>query len=164
MSTAAATELYRPSQDERTLACVSHLTIFVSSIGLLIAIGLWLYLWSKQQEYAAFQAAQAVIYQFVVMILTFALGAALVLFAFGAFGIGLINGADPDETAIALFFGVVVVLAIIVLSILALATYAYAIYAAVRSYQGRPFRIPGVASLVDMINPMPPVEPEGISG
>jgi uncharacterized Tic20 family protein len=52
------------------MACISHLAIFVSSIGLIVAIGLWIYLRNKQ-PYAAFQAAQAVLYQLVVLILTF---------------------------------------------------------------------------------------------
>jgi uncharacterized Tic20 family protein len=156
-------EFYHPSQDERTLACISHLTIFVSSIGLLIAIGLWIYLRTRH-PYAAFQAAQAALYQFFIMILTFVMIVGVLIVFFGAFGIGLAVGGDPDETAFAIFLVLAMVVFFAVIGILALVLYIYAIYAAIRSYQGRPFRIPGVATIAQAINPMPPVHPEGSSG
>jgi uncharacterized Tic20 family protein len=159
----SADQYYRPPQDERTMACISHLAIFVSSIGLIVAIGLWIYLRNKQ-PYAAFQAAQAVLYQLVVLILTFMLIIGFLVLFFGAFGIGLASGADPEQVSFAAFLVILTLLFFAAVSILALAMYIYAIYAAVRSYQGRPFRIPGIAMIADAINPMPPVHPEGSSG
>jgi uncharacterized Tic20 family protein len=146
--------IYEPVQDERTFACISHLTVFVSSFGLFIAIGLWIYLRNKY-PYAAFQAAQAVLFQVIVMILTFFLIFAFVAVFFGAFGIGLASGIDVEgdafiALAVALAFGLVALVLII-----SIALYGYAIYAAVRSYQGRPFRIPGIALIADAISPMP---------
>ncbi len=156
MSESVADQFYEPTQDERTFACVSHLTIFVSSIGLLVAIGLWIYL-RNRHPYAAFQAAQAVLFQFVVMILTFFVIAVILAATLGVFGVTLAIGGVESDAA----FGVLAILAalvfVAVLSVLTLAMYAYAIYAAVRSYQMRRFQIPGIASIANAISPMPNV-------
>lgn len=148
--------LYEPSQDERTLACISHLTIFVSSIGLLIAIGLWLYLRDKQ-PYAAFQAAQAVIFQVIVMVLTFFVIIMLMIVFFGALGIGVLTGSETSELAFGIFAAMLTIIFFGVIVTITLALYGYAIYAAIRSYQGRAFRIPGIAALANAISPMPRV-------
>lgn len=153
---------YVPTQDERTLACVSHLTVFVSSIGFLIAIGLWIYLHvQRKHPYAAFQAGQAVIFQLVVMILTFVVIFVAIAVMFGAFGIGALAGSSTEGEAV---FGIIMVIGVMVmvgvLALLTLALYGYAVYATVRSYQAKPFRIPGVASLAGAISPMPNVAQE----
>ncbi len=154
-------EGYVPTQDERTLACITHLTVFVSSIGFLIAIGLWIYLHTRRTyPYAAFQAGQAVLYQLVVMFLTFLVLGFVLIFFFGAAGLGLAAGSAGGEAA----FGVVMVMSVLVfmaiIVILTLAFYIYAVFAAVRSYQARPFRIPVVSSLADLISPMPDLKRE----
>lgn len=152
---------YVPTQDERTLACITHLTVFVSSIGLLVAIGLWIYLHSRRTyPYGAFQAGQAVLYQLIVMILIFLAIGLVMMFFFGAFGLSMAAGSAGGEAA----FGVVMVMSIMVFMalvvILTLAFYIYAIFAAVRSYQARPFRIPVVASIAELISPMPDLQRE----
>jgi uncharacterized Tic20 family protein len=152
----AGHSIYEPGQDERTFACISHLTVFVSTIGFFIAIGLWLYARSKY-PYAAFQAAQAVIFQLVVMVLTFFVIMAFVAIFIGAFGIGLASGVDFESGAFAAFAFALTFGIIALAGILSLLLYGYAIYAGRRSYQGKPFRIPGIALVADAINPMPPV-------
>lgn len=147
-------EFYQPSQDERTLACISHLTIFVSTVGLLFAIGLWIYLRDKQ-PYAAFQAAQAVFFQVIVMVLTLFVVMIMLIIFFGAFGIGVLAGGDSGEVAFGVFAALLMVLFFGGIAIFTLALYGYAIYAAVRSYQGRAFRIPGIAAIAGAISPMP---------
>lgn len=139
------------------MACVSHLTIFVSTIGLLIAIGLWIYL-RERQPYAAFQAAQAVLFQLIVMLLTFFVVIFLMIVFFGIFGIGLLGAGDPDEAAFGVLAALLVFVFVAIIGVLTVALYGYAIYAAVRSYQGRPFRIPGIAAIAGSISPMPPVQ------
>jgi uncharacterized Tic20 family protein len=154
-------EPYVPSQDERTLACISHLTVFVSSIGFLIAIGLWIYLHTQRKyPYAAFQAAQAVIFQVVVMILTFFVVFLVMGILLGVMGLGALAAPGSGEVAfgILLFVGVMIFIAFIIGFTVAL--YGYAIYAAVRSYQARRFRIPGVAALANALSPMPSVQSE----
>jgi uncharacterized Tic20 family protein len=152
---------YQPTQDERTLACVSHLTVFVSTIGWFVAIGLWVYTRSKY-PYAAFQAAQAVIFQFVMMLLSFFV-IMVWFFVFAVvLGIGLLGG-DPDDVVVFSFAVSAMMVMVGVILLLTLALYGYAIYAAVRSYQGRPFRIPGIAALADAFQPMPPVPEEDMS-
>lgn len=139
------------------MACVSHLTIFVSTIGLLIAIGLWIYL-RERQPYAAFHAAQAVFFQLIVMVLTFFVVIVLMFVFFGIFGIGLAAGPDTNEAVFGIFAAILMVIFVGVIGLLTLALYGYAIYAAVRAYQGRPFRIPGIAAIADAISPMPRVQ------
>jgi uncharacterized Tic20 family protein len=157
MSTATPTTgnpSYIPSQDERTLACIAHLTILVSTIGWLIAIGIWIYTRSSQ-PYAAFQAAQAVVYQFVVMVVGAAVGIVVLFTMAGVMGFGAVAAGDIGTGA----FGVVAAAMVFgVLGILALASLlllAYAIYAAVRAYRGEPFRIPGIGAIAEALQPMP---------
>jgi uncharacterized Tic20 family protein len=148
---------YIPSQDERALACITHLTVFVSSIGFLVAVGLWIYLHTgRKYPFAAFQAGQAVLFQFIVMILTFMVIGFAMLIMFGIVGMGMAaGGTGAGEAA----FGVAVVIGIMIIMVmiaaLTLAMYGYAIFAAVRSYQATPFRIPGISALAGIISPMP---------
>lgn len=139
------------------MACVSHLTIFVSTIGLIFAIGLWIYL-RDRQPYAAFQAAQAVFFQLIVMVLTFFVVIFLLIVLFGVFGIGLLSGSETGEIAFGIFAAILMFIFVGIVGLLTIALYGYAIYAAVRSYQGRPFRIPGIAAIAGAISPMPPVQ------
>jgi uncharacterized Tic20 family protein len=152
---------YVPTQDERTLACISHLTVFVSSIGFLVAIGLWIYLHTQRRyPYAAFQAGQAVIFQFVVMILTFFVIGLVMVILFGIFGLSLAAGAGTSEVAFGIIFTIGIMVFIAFIAVFTIALYGYAIYAAVRSYQARRFRIPGVSALANLISPMPNVQSE----
>lgn len=144
------------------MACVSHLTIFVSTIGLLIAIGLWIYL-RDRQPYAAFQAAQAIFFQLIVMVLTFFVVIVMMIVFFGIFGIGLAAGSGAGEAAFGIFAATLIMLFVGVIGLITIALYAYAIYAAVRSYQGRSFRIPGIAAIAGAISPMPSVQERGRS-
>jgi uncharacterized Tic20 family protein len=154
-------EVYVPTQDERTLACISHLTVFVSTIGFLIAIGLWIYLHTQRKyPFAAFQAGQAVVFQIVVMLLTFVLVGFILVFVFGAFGLSLAAGTAGGEVAFGIVFFLLIMVFMAVMALVTIALYGYAVYAGVRSYQARPFRIPGVAALVDIISPMPNVQRE----
>ena len=154
MPTIEAQDPYTPTQDERTLACISHLAIFVSTIGFLLVIGLWIYA-RNRFPYASFQAAQAALYQLFVMVLTFIAVLGFLAVFFGAFGIGFAGGLSPDGTAFAILFVAMLIAVIGIASILAIALYIYAIVAAVRSYQGQAFRIPGIAQIADTISPMP---------
>jgi uncharacterized Tic20 family protein len=153
---------YRPSQDERTLACISHLTVFVSSIGFLVAIGLWIYLHTwRNQPYAAFQAGQAVIFQLLVMVLTFIVIGMVMVLVFGAFGLTLAATAGAgNEVALGIAMTIGIMIFVVAIMVVTLAFYAYAIYAAVRSYQAQPFRIPLASLLAEMISPMPDVRGE----
>jgi uncharacterized Tic20 family protein len=161
MTAEQSTDPYVPSQDERTLACISHLTVFVSSVGFLIAIGLWIYLQTQRKyPYAAFQAAQAVIFQVVVMILTFFVVFLVMGIIFGVIGLGVLAAPAAGEAAFGIlaFVGMMIFMAFIITFTIAL--YGYAIYAAVRSYQARRFRIPGVSALANLISPLPDVQSE----
>lgn len=155
----AASEFYRPSQDERTLACIAHLTVFVSSIGLLVAIGLWIYLHTRRnQPYAAFQSGQAVIFQLLVMVLTFIVIGMVIVFVFGAFGITFAASAGAgSEVAFGIAMTIGIMILVLAIMLVTFGFYAYAVYAAVRSYQARPFRIPVASLLAEMISPMPDV-------
>ncbi|TVR68205.1 MAG: DUF4870 domain-containing protein [Sphaerobacteraceae bacterium] len=156
-----ADEFYRPTQDERTLACISHLSVFVSSIGFLVAVGLWIYLHTrKNQPYGAFQAGQAVIFQLLVMVLTVIVILIVMAFAFGAFGLAFAASSGTGEVAFGIAMTVGIMVFVVSIMVVTFAFYAYAIYAAVRSYQAQPFRIPLVGLLAEMISPMPDVRGE----
>jgi uncharacterized Tic20 family protein len=158
MAGATPTTPYEPTQDERTIACISHLTIFVSTIGWFIAIGIWIYA-RQRQPYAAFQAAQAVIFQFVAMVLSFVVVFVVVVIMFGALGFGMIWASQLDSGVFAVFASLMVFLMIGVILMFSLLFYAYAIYAAVLCYRGQPFRMPGIGALAHALQPMPPIVP-----
>jgi uncharacterized Tic20 family protein len=153
---------YRPSQDERTLACVSHLTVFVSTIGFLVALGLWVYLQTRRnQPYAAFQAGQAVIFQTLVMVLTFIVIGMVMVFVFGMFSLSFVaSDGQFDEAAFGIAAFTAMMIFSLVIMLVTFVFYGYAIYAAVRSYQAQPFRIPLINRLAEMISPMPDVRGE----
>jgi uncharacterized Tic20 family protein len=156
MATAHMSTPYRPTESERVISCISHLAVFLSTLGWFIAIGLWIYARTRH-PYAAFQAAQAVIFQFVAMVVMFAVGITAVVVMSAALGFGLLGARQAGELAFGVIGLTVIVLTVGVLALFSLLIYGYAIYAAVRAYQGRSPHIPGVAALADAVQPAPPV-------
>jgi uncharacterized Tic20 family protein len=147
---------YRPSESERVISCVSHLAVFLSTLGWFVAIGLWVYA-RAGHPYAAFQAAQAVIFQFIAMIVTFFVGITAVLVISAVLGAGLLGTRQTGEPALGVISIAMIALTLGVLALVSLLIYGYAIYAAVRAYQGRSPHIPGVAALAEAVQPAPPV-------
>jgi uncharacterized Tic20 family protein len=160
MNASAPHDYYQPSQDERAIACITHLTIFLSTFGLLVAIGLWIYLRSRHR-YAAFQAAQAAIFQFGTMILSFVVIIGALALFFGMFGLGLASGMEPTGTAFGMLVFIVFITFVVLISVFSLLLYVYAIYAAWKCWQGAAFRIPLVSAMAEGLSPMPPIRPEG---
>ncbi len=154
----------QPRDEERTLAGIAHLLILASIYGVLICLVIW---WRERERshYVAFQAAQAMLYQFAVSILGFVLAFAaitVIWLPYIWFGPPLPDVSPEGEIfGLARIFGVVSLLAAtftaIAFSLLvSLGAIAYAIYGAIRCFQGRPFRYLVMAALAERLVPAGP--------
>jgi uncharacterized Tic20 family protein len=147
---------------ERTLAGVAHLMILTSYVGVLVSLVIW---WRERERsrYVAFQAAQAVLYQSCLYLLSILLGFGLLIALWLPF-FGLVLspwGSDsPSGTAGALetlwIAGLFAIALGMVLAavLLALGSVAYGVYAAVRCFQGRRFRYVLLARLAERMVPI----------
>ena len=157
----------QPSDQERTLAGIAHLLILASIYGVLLSLVIW---WRERERsrYVAFQAAQAMIYQFGVYVLSILLAFAVIVVVWLPFiwvGPPVPDVSPEGEvfTAVRIFtfvFVLVVTIGIVMMALLlSLAAIVYAVYGAVRCFQGRPFRYLLVGPVAERL--VPPASPSG---
>jgi uncharacterized Tic20 family protein len=152
--------IYEPTDDERALSLVAHVSIFISCAGVFIAAVTWIYAHDRM-PYAAFQAAQAVLYQLAVIIVFMFLLIATIVVALGILALTVLETPFTGDHWPRLFGAVINIgtgLPMIGLTALA---YFYAVYLGYQSYHAEPVRIPGIARLANAISPLPNVEPKG---
>lgn len=154
----------QPRDEERTLAGIAHLLIFASIFGVLISLVIW---WRERERsrYAAFHAAQAMLYQLAVYVLGFVLAFAVISVIWLPY---LWFGPAPPDVSPegevfgpARIFGVVLLLtatftAVAFSLLVSLGASAYAIYGAMQCFRGRPFRYLVVAALAERLVPAAP--------
>jgi uncharacterized Tic20 family protein len=154
----------QPRDEERTLAGIAHLLILASIYGVLIYLVIWRRERSRSR-YVAFQAAQAMLYQFAVYILGVvpAFAAITVIWLpYIWFGPPLPDVSPEGEVfGPARIFGVVFLLvasftATAFLLLVSFGAIAYAIYGAMQCFQRRPFRYLVVAALGERLVPAAP--------
>lgn len=156
-----------PSQEERTLAGIAHLLILASFWGLLLALVIW---WRERSRspYAAFQAAQAFLYQLVVYCLEIVVALGLLFvgwFALAWFAAVFPAGGSRSDGSwilsivLLLFLGFVVAVLAAAVLLLSLGTLVYAVYGAVRCFGGHPFRYVVIASLAERMVAATPESP-----
>ncbi len=122
------------SSEDKVLAGLSHLAIFLNLIGILGVLIVYL-VKKDESEFIAHHAKQALGYQVVIMVITWLLG---IFFAAAAVG-GALTGQIfeleflvPGIMILAFLFGLLAIL-------ITIALYGYAIYAAVKAFQGEDF-------------------------
>jgi len=138
-----------PSQDDRIMAALAHVSILLPFTGLLASIIIWATQKSKS-AYVRFQALQAIVYHLIMIVAWFVAGGCYFCSSFGVFPILLL--AEPRGTtdpaaagpaaglALLAFF---LPLAVFLLGIVfGIAYILFGLVAAALTLQGKPFRYP----------------------
>ncbi len=134
-----------PTSDERLLAMLSHLSIFLGGIILPII------LWATQKDkskFVSFHSLQAIFYHlaFAVIIIAFVF---FMVFVLLISGIGLSGFAKSGQSGeMPVFMIIVMVVLYGGIFLLAFSGIGYAIYLGVKSYQGYLIRIPVIGNYV----------------
>jgi len=145
MDNNSANTFTEPTSDERLLAMLSHLSIFLGGIILPII------LWATQKDkskFVSFHSLQAIFYHlaFAVIIIVFVFFMVFVLLVSG-FGLsGFANSGQSGEMPVFMIIVMVVLYGGIFL--LAFSGIGYAIYLGVKSYQGKLIKIPVIGNYV----------------
>lgn len=145
MDNNTGTTLSEPTSDERLLAMLSHLSIFLGGIILPII------LWATQKEkskFVRFHSLQAIFYHlaFAVIIILFVFLMVLILLVSGIGFAGFANSGNGGEMPVFMIITMVVLYGGIFL--IAFSGIGYAIYLAVKSYQGKLIKIPVIGNYV----------------
>lgn len=135
----------RPGSDEKLLAMLAHLSIFLGGIILPII------LWATQKDkskFVTFNSLQAIFYQLVyaAIIIVFVL---FMVFLMLISGIGVSAFADSSGNGdLPAFMIIIMILMYGGIFLLILLGIGYAVYLAVKSYQGDIVKIPVIGNLV----------------
>lgn len=145
MDNNTANAFTEPTSDERLLAMLSHLSIFLGGIILPII------LWATQKDkskYVSFHSLQAILYHlaFAVIIIVFVF---FMVFMLIVSGIGLSGFAESGQSGeMPVFMIIVMVVLYGGIFLLAFSGVGYAIYLGVKSYQGKLIKIPVIGNYV----------------
>lgn len=139
--------LQEPTSDERLLALLSHLSVFMGGIILPLII------WATQKDkskFVRFHSLQAIFYQLALagIIILFVIVLVIILFASGI-GLGAMEnagaGGGKDLPA---FFIVLMIIFYAGIFLMVIAGMAYSIYVALKSYKGELIRIPVIGNII----------------
>jgi len=145
MDNNTANTFTQPTSDERLLAMLSHLSIFLGGIILPII------LWATQKDkskFVRFHSLQAIFYHlaFAVIIIVFVF---FMIFMLIVSGIGLSGFAKSGQSGeMPVFMIIVMVILYGGIFLLAFSGVGYAIYLGVKSYQGKLIKIPVIGNYV----------------
>ncbi|HMS34638.1 MAG TPA: DUF4870 domain-containing protein [Ignavibacteria bacterium] len=145
MDNNSANAVTEPSSDERLLAMLSHLSIFLGGIILPII------LWATQKDkskFVRFHSLQAIFYHlaFAVIIIVFVFLMVLILLVSGFGFAGFANSDNGGDMPVFMIITMVVMYGGIFL--IAFSGIGYGIYLAVKSYQGKLIKIPVIGNYV----------------
>lgn len=128
-----------PSESDKTLAGLCHLSVFFAPV--ILPLIIWLAM-RHSQPYASQQAKQAFWFHLFFAALAFLAGVGLQAFFFSSFFSAASAGAPPDPTGIDLTFlpGIFVFYGVLI--ILGLINAVFSVIGAVQAFQGRPFHYP----------------------
>lgn len=128
-----------PTQDERVMAALSHISTLLPMVGVIAPIVIWITQKDKS-KYVAFQALQALAYQ-LTMILAWFIGMGCYMFSFfGTFF--TIPFSDSSQSASPLF-ALGFIIPFLVFGAIFIGGFFFIIYGivgAVMAFQGKPFR------------------------
>ncbi len=135
-------EMPVPSQDERIMAALSHVSALLPMMGIIAPIVIWV-TQREKSKYVAFQSLQALAYQ-LVMILAWFIGMGCYMFSFfGTFITIPFSAPSPDSQTVSPIFGLLFMVPFLVFGSIFVGGFlmvAYGFFAAIRTLQGRPFR------------------------
>jgi uncharacterized protein len=136
-----------PSQDERTLAALAHISVLLPLMGVIAPIVIWV-TQKDRSRFVAFQSLQAIAYQLLMVVIWF-VGIAcymgsffLTFFSFMMPGSSIEPGGPPLFFFIpfVVFFGILAMMFVMVI---------YGIVAAVLIFQGKDFRYILIGQLIE---------------
>ncbi len=141
-----------PDQESRLLAALAHGSIVAQGLGILI--GVLIYITQRDKSrYAALQALQAAVYQFVVLVVTIGLWMAWgVLLSVSM--IPLMGNANADPSL--LFW--VSMIGMVVPFLFMIVFGLYGLWAALRAWQGHDFRYVAIGRWLDRVD-LPTTQP-----
>ncbi len=140
-----------PTQDERVMASLSHVSALLPMMGVIAPIVIWV-TQREKSEYVAFQALQALVYQ-LVMIAAWIIGwgfymcSFLVTFA----TIPFMSSSESSHSLDPLFF-VSMIIPFLVLGAIFLGGFVFIVYGVVgaaMAFQGKPFRYLLIGSRIE---------------
>jgi uncharacterized Tic20 family protein len=128
-----------PTQDERVLAALGHISAFLPTIGIIAPIVIWATQKDKSR-YVYIQSLQAIVYH-ITMIVCFFLGMGCYMLSFFGNFLTIFSAASSDSSSPLLFAGFFFPFLVMGLIFLGWFVFIiYAIVAAIMTFQGRDFR------------------------
>ena len=134
-----------PEQDERIAGAIAHGSVIVSGLGMLVAALIWL-LEKDKSRYAAYQALQAVLYQFVGFVI-YMLGWCCWGVLYGISFMPIVLEPDRYADSPPAFFWISMALMIVPLAFMGLWVLG-GLWGGVRALQGKPFQYLWIGDLV----------------
>ena len=128
-----------PTQDERVMAALSHISALLPMVGVIAPIVIWITQKDKS-KYVAFQALQALAYQLIMILAWFIGMGCYMLSFFGTFF--TIPFSDSSQSASPLF-ALGFIIPLLVFGAIFIGGFFFIIYGivgAVMAFQGKPFR------------------------
>ena len=128
-----------PTQDERVMAALSHISALLPMMGVIAPIVIWV-TQKEKSKYVAFQALQALAYQ-LTMILAWFVGMGCYMFSFfGTFFTIPFSGSSQSPSPL---FALGFIIPFLVFGAIFIGGFIFVIYGivgAVMAFQGKPFR------------------------
>jgi uncharacterized protein len=131
-----------PTQDERVMAALSHVSALLPLMGIIAPIIIWV-TQKEKSKYVAFQSLQALAFQ-LSMIAAWLVGMGCYMFSFfGTFITMAFASSSGNSQNIDPRFGLAFVIPFVVIGIITIGGFflvVYGVIGAVRAFQGKPFR------------------------
>ena len=131
-----------PTQDERVMAALSHVSALLPMMGVIAPIVIWV-TQKEKSKYVAFQSLQALAYQLSMILAGFVGMGCYMLSFFGTFfSIPFSSSSGSSQSANPLFM-LMFVIPFLVMGIMLIGGFFFVIYGvvcAVMTFQGKPFR------------------------
>ena len=128
-----------PTQDERIMAALSHVSALMPFMGVIAPIVIWVTQKDKSR-YVAFQSLQALAYQ-LSMIAAYFIGMGCYMFSF--LGTFFTIPFSPDSSSLSPLFALGFIIPFLVFGVIFIGGFffiVYGIFGAIMAFQGKPFR------------------------
>lgn len=134
------------SNDEKLLAMLAHLSIFLGGIILPII------LWATQKEkskFVSFNSLQAIFYHLIYGVIAVIFAFIMIFFlAISGIGFGTSHHSSGSHSDTPVFMVIVIVFFVGGIFLIIFSGIGYAIYLAVKSYQGKLIKIPVIGKII----------------
>jgi uncharacterized Tic20 family protein len=140
-----------PTQDERVMASLSHVSALLPMMGVIAPIVIWV-TQREKSEYVAFQALQALVYQ-LVMIAAWIIGMGCYICSFLITFVAIpFSSSSGPSQSLDPFLGLAFIIPLLVFGAIFLGGFLFVVYGvigAVMVFQGKPFRYILIGSRIE---------------